>query len=187
MTNPNQDARVLNSRDESGTCEQCAPRDSAVDVLFSPYFGSTALMQSIFADKLWTMKTGEDITLAYSVRHHAKVPVLIFDDVDDYPGELEDLRPVFTANLATVLGGVNRSWSCIFAEGPCGDDNFVQMVSTEDRSRGYMVNDPQLKGSAESPSTAGAVTENAMRQKSSRMHTITSCHRFPKSSPPISC
>jgi hypothetical protein len=32
-------------------------------------------------------------------------------------------------------------------------------------------------GSAESPSTAGGVAEDAMRQKSSRMHTITSCHR----------
>jgi hypothetical protein len=73
--------------------------------------------------------------------------VLIFDDIDDYPGELDALRPVFTANLATFLGGVNRSWSCIFVEGPCGDDNFVQMVATEDRRRGYMVNDPLLKGS----------------------------------------
>jgi len=104
-------------------------------------------MQKIFADKLWTMKTGEDITLAYSVRHHAKVPVLVFDDVDEYPGELDGLRPVFTANLAPFLVGVNRSWSCIFVEGPCGDDNFVQMVATEDRRRGYMVNDPLLKGS----------------------------------------
>jgi hypothetical protein len=162
MTNPGQDARFRHSNPEkklhpgcsfgtdeleSGTCEQRAYLDSTVDAIFSPYFGSTVLMQSIFADKLWTMKTGEDITLAYSVRHHAKVPVLVFDDVDEYPGELDGLRPVFTANLAPFLVGVNRSWSCIFVEGPCGDDNFVQMVATEDRRRGYMVNDPLLKGS----------------------------------------
>jgi hypothetical protein len=57
---------MRNSRDElePGTCEQRAPRDSAVDALFLPSCGSTVLMQSIFADKLWTMKTGEDITLA---------------------------------------------------------------------------------------------------------------------------
>ena len=97
------------------------------------------------------MKTGEDITLAYSVRHHAKVPVLIFDDLDDYPGELDGLRPAISSNLAPFLVGVNCSNSASFTsidwEGPCGDDNFVQMVATEDRSRGYMVNDPQLKGS----------------------------------------
>jgi hypothetical protein len=151
MPNPSQDARspMCNSRDEleSHTCERRAPRDSAVDVLFSPYFGSTDLMQSIFADKLWTMKTGEDITLAYSVRHHAKVPVLIFDDGDDYQGELVHLKPLFSANLAPFLAGLNRTWSCINTEGSCGDDNFVQMVATEDRRRGYMVNDKLLKGS----------------------------------------
>jgi hypothetical protein len=145
MTNPSQDARYRNSRDEleSGTCEQRAPQDSAVDAIFGPYFGSTALMQSIFADKLWTMKTGEDITLAYSVRHHAKVPVLTFDENDN---ELDYLRPVFSSNLATFFGGVNRSsGSCIFTEGWCGDDNFVQMVATEDRRAGYRVNDKMLK------------------------------------------
>jgi hypothetical protein len=111
MTNPGQDARFRHPRDEleSGTCEQRAYLDSTVDAIFSPYFGSTVLMQSIFADKLWTMKTGEDITLAYSVRHHAKVPVLVFDDGDEYPGELDGLRPVFTANLAPFLVGVNCS------------------------------------------------------------------------------
>ena len=93
------------------------------------------------------MKTGEDITLAYSVRHHAKVPVIIFDDGDDYQGELVHLKPLFSANLAPFLAGFNRTWSCINTEGSCGDDNFVQMVATEDRRRGYMVNDRLLKGS----------------------------------------
>jgi hypothetical protein len=114
MPNPNQDARMstpcnLLDKWESGACEPRVPWDSTVDVLYSPYFGPTALMRSIFADKLWTMKTGEDITLSYSVRHHAKVPVLIFDDNDDYPGK-SSLKPVFSGNLAPFYGGVNRTW-----------------------------------------------------------------------------
>jgi len=44
--------------------------------LFGVYVGERRVMQTLFRDAIWTLKTGEDIALAFAVRHHAKVPLL---------------------------------------------------------------------------------------------------------------
>ena len=46
------------------------------DILFGVYVGERRVMQTLFRDAIWTLKTGEDIALAFAVRHHAKVPLL---------------------------------------------------------------------------------------------------------------
>ena len=55
------------------------------DLLFGVYVGERLVMQTLFREAIWTLKTGEDLALAFAVRHHAKVPLLSWD-VGGTPG-----------------------------------------------------------------------------------------------------
>lgn len=136
MTNPGAGERMH-------TCDparrQCRDSwDRTADILFGPYFGTTALLRTMFLDKLWTMKNGEDITLSCSVRHHTKVPVLTFAEEE----RLLHLKPVFAANIAPQMTQVNSRGGLHCKYGMCGDGKFVGLIDTPDRKLGYMVDDP---------------------------------------------
>jgi hypothetical protein len=68
------------------------------------------MIQLVFRDPVWTLKSGEDITLSFAARHHGKVPIMAFR------GNVTEGRTWggggdSSGNVEPMLGQENRTWS----------------------------------------------------------------------------
>jgi cellulose synthase/poly-beta-1,6-N-acetylglucosamine synthase-like glycosyltransferase len=66
---------------------------SNLDSLFSSYVMPASWVKLIFRKRLWTMKTGEDITIPYLVRKYAGVPGFIIPKPAGYVEEIYSDEP----------------------------------------------------------------------------------------------
>jgi len=89
--------------------------------------GETQVFETLFRESLWTLKTGEDITLGWAVKHFLKLPILELNSRG-----LSDRDREFSGNLASYMGGTNRTY-CTPA---------MLNVSLTDKSTGASENTP---------------------------------------------
>jgi hypothetical protein len=99
-----------------------------IDYLFGTYVGETQVFAILFRESLWTLKTGEDITLGWAVKHFLKLPILELNSRG-----LSDRDREFSGNMASYMGGTNRTY-CTPA---------MLNVSFTDKSTGASENTPR--------------------------------------------